>query len=89
MSASLVRFPIFKHTRWKKSLTLGIKIQMEYSLGKSSEREQINGNGDRSILKECKRLLMTFSQSRTNTRCREKTRNQRRWPQKHFDCKGH
>ena len=89
MSASLVRCLIFKHTRWMRSLTSGIKIQMEYSLGKSSERVQTNGNGDRSILKECKRLLMTFSQSRTNTRCREKTRNQRRWPQKHFDCKGH
>ena len=89
MNALSVRCPISKYTKWKRSSTSGTLTQMGYSLGKSSERVQTNGNGDRSILRECRKLLTIFSQSRTNTRCKAKTRNQRRWPQKHFDCKGH
>ena len=88
MSASQEKFPMSRLTKQRKFLISGIKILTVFLPGRSLEKVPTGGNGDKLTLKQCKRLLMTFSRNLTNLRCKVKTRNQKRWLQRHSVYKG-
>ena len=88
MSASQEKYPMSKLTKQTKFLINGIKTPTEFLPGRNLERVPTNGSGDKLILKQCKRLQMTFLRNLTNLKCKVKTKNQKRWQQRHSACKG-